>query len=229
MSVLGAFLDGRNTQTPIDAMYYFPNLIFRMALDILLRHRPSLLYTTVGRCFYTSDTAQTIANGAQLWQGFHQSIRPTQGKMMINLDVSATAFYESSPVLDIMAKILGRGGVSEYRQGLTEKDRARVEKALRGLKVVVTHRGNVRRKYRVSRVGSAPATRAIFGEDGEEQSVAAYFLDKYGIVLEYPNLPCLIIGDVSRNVMLPMEVCDVVIGQRHLRKLNERQVRFYNF
>jgi hypothetical protein len=86
MQRLGAFLDGRLVNdTPYDAI---------QALDILLRHRPSLLYTTIGRCFYTPDSAAAIANGAQLWQGFHQSIRPSRGNMMINLDVSATAFYQ---------------------------------------------------------------------------------------------------------------------------------------
>jgi eukaryotic translation initiation factor 2C len=85
MQRLGLFLEGRMRETPTDAI---------MALDILLRHRPSLLYTTVGRCFYTPDSAAPIANGAQLWQGFHQSIRPTLGHMLINLDVSATAFYQ---------------------------------------------------------------------------------------------------------------------------------------
>src|SRR5687768_4281439 len=85
MQKLGAFLDGRLADTPHDSI---------MALDILLRHRPSLTYTTIGRCFYTPDSAASIANGAQLWQGFHQSIRPTRGQMLINLDVSATAFYQ---------------------------------------------------------------------------------------------------------------------------------------
>ena len=95
MHKLGLFLEGRATETPVDAI---------MALDILLRHRPSLVYTTVGRCFYTPDSAASIANGAQLWQGFHQSIKPTRGQMLINLDVSATAFYQPGGLLFYMAR-----------------------------------------------------------------------------------------------------------------------------
>ncbi|KAI9002409.1 Piwi domain-containing protein [Gaertneriomyces semiglobifer] len=216
MQRLGAFLDGRLADTPLDAI---------AALDILLRHRPSLTYTTIGRCFYTPDSAASIANGAQLWQGFHQSIRPTRGQMLINLDVSATAFYQPGPVVEMVAKILGRHSAADLRSPLTERDRQRVEKALRGLKVVVTHRGQIRRKYRVSRVTATPASRTTFSVEatGADNSVAAYFQSKYNMQLYFPHLPCLAVGDPARVVYLPLEVCEVVPGQRHLRKLNERQ------
>jgi eukaryotic translation initiation factor 2C len=85
MNSLVEFLNGNTAETPIDAI---------TVVDVLLRHRPSLLYTTVGRSFYTPDMAISIAQGAQLWQGFHQSVKAAAGNLLINLDVSATAFYE---------------------------------------------------------------------------------------------------------------------------------------
>ncbi|KAI8591303.1 Piwi domain-containing protein [Geranomyces variabilis] len=216
MSRLSAFLDGKDVNTPLDCI---------MALDILLRHRPSLSYTTVGRCFYTSDSAAAIANGAQLWQGFHQSIQPAAGRMLVNLDVSATAFYQPGPVLELVAKILGRHGAGDLRTPLVDRDRQKVEKVLKGLKVVVTHRGQIRRKYRVAKVTATPANRTMFAmeETGIDSSVASYFHAKYNQALYFPHLPCLVVGDPARQVFLPMEVCDIVPGQRHVRKLNERQ------
>ncbi|KAI8828499.1 Piwi domain-containing protein, partial [Chytridium lagenaria] len=216
MQRLGLFLDGRLAEAPMDAI---------LALDILLRHRPSLTYTTVGRCFYTPDSAAAIANGAQLWQGFHQSIRPTFGQMLINLDVSATAFYQPGPVVEMVAKILGRNGAGDLRGPISEKDRIKLEKSLKGLKIVVTHRGHLRRKYRITRITSSPANRTMFpvGDTGNEESVANYFQTKYNASLYFPHLPCLIVGDPSKMIYLPFEVCEVVPGQRHLRKLNERQ------
>ncbi|KAJ3089874.1 hypothetical protein HK102_005260 [Quaeritorhiza haematococci] len=216
MQKLALFLDGRISETPHDAI---------MALDILLRHRPSLMYTTVGRCFYTPDSAASIANGAQLWQGFHQSIRPTRGSMLINLDVSATAFYQPGPVVEIVAKILGRQSAGDLRMPIGDRDRIKLEKYLKGLKIVVTHRGQIRRKYRIAKITPTPANRTMFslGDSGQEDSVANYFQTKYSRQLFFPHLPCLIVGDPSKHVYLPMEVCEVVPGQRHLRKLNERQ------
>lgn len=90
MTVLPAYLEGLVQDTPVEAI----NVI-----DVLLRHRPSLMYTTIGRCFYTQETAMAIAQGVQLWQGFHQSVKPASGAMLINLDVSATAFYQPGTFL----------------------------------------------------------------------------------------------------------------------------------
>lgn len=89
MDVLPAFLAGLVQETPSETI----NVI-----DVLLRHRPSLMYTTIGRCFYTQDTALEIAQGVELWQGFHQSVKPASGAMLINLDVSATAFYQPGEI-----------------------------------------------------------------------------------------------------------------------------------
>ncbi|KAJ3121651.1 argonaute 1 [Physocladia obscura] len=217
MQSLGLFLEGnRQIETPHDAIN---------ALDILLRHRPSLVYTTVGRCFYTPDSAAPIANGAQLWQGFHQSIRPTRGQMLINLDVSATAFFQPGPLVEMVAKILNRNTPNDLRAPITEKDRTKLDKTLKGLKVAVTHRGQIRRKYRIARLTLTPASRTMFQltATGQEESVAGYFLNKYNAPLYFPHLPCLIVGDPAKLIYLPIEVCEVVAGQRHLRKLNERQ------
>lgn len=53
-----------------------------MVLDVLIRHVPSTLYTTVGRSFFTPADARPLPNGAEVWQGFYQSARPTFGKFL---------------------------------------------------------------------------------------------------------------------------------------------------
>ncbi|KAI8923006.1 Piwi domain-containing protein [Entophlyctis helioformis] len=213
---LAAFLDGLVSDAPLDAIAF---------LDVLLRARPSLLFTTVGRCFYTPDAAAIIANGAQLWQGFHQSLRPARGQMLINLDVSATAFYQPGPLVEMIAKLLGRNNAAELRSPLLDKDRIKLERTLKNIKILVTHRGHLRRKYRIQRLTQTPANRTLFplNDSGIEESVANYFLQKYGRQLYFAHLPCIVVGDPARPVYLPLEVCEVVPGQRHLRKLNERQ------
>ena len=85
MEELSLFLHGKSREYPMDAIN---------AMDVILRYKPSIMYTTIGRCFYSPETAITISQGAQLWQGFHQSVKLTKGTLMINLDVSATAFHQ---------------------------------------------------------------------------------------------------------------------------------------
>jgi eukaryotic translation initiation factor 2C len=194
-------------------------------LDVVMRHRPSLMFTTVGRCFYTPDAAVSIANGAQLWQGFHQSLRPTRGRLLVNLDVSATAFYQAGSVLDIVSQILNRNSPEDVKTPLASKDFTKIERALKGLKIVVNHRGQIRRKYKIAKLssGDAKSTKFTLNDSDKAVSVAEYFKDKYSLDLQYPNFPVIVIGDDDRQVFLPFEICDIVPGQRHLKKLNEKQ------
>ena len=50
-----------------------------MALDVLIRHLPSMQHITVGRSFFTKSGSQLLSGGAEVWQGYYQSARPAQG------------------------------------------------------------------------------------------------------------------------------------------------------
>lgn len=50
-----------------------------MALDVLIRHLPSMRHVTVGRSFFTNAGAEPLFGGAEVWQGYYQSARPAQG------------------------------------------------------------------------------------------------------------------------------------------------------
>merc|ERR1719422_2461541 len=83
-------LEGRTRQIPFDAI---------QAMDVVMRHLPSMTYTPVGRSFFSSPDGyyHPLGGGREVWFGFHQSVRPSQWKMMLNVDVSATAFYKAQP------------------------------------------------------------------------------------------------------------------------------------
>ena len=46
-----------------------------------------------------------LGGGREVWFGFHQSVRPSQWKMMLNIDVSATAFYKAQAAIDFMCEV----------------------------------------------------------------------------------------------------------------------------
>jgi eukaryotic translation initiation factor 2C len=50
-----------------------------MVLDILIRQIPAATHTSIGRSFYTPEGKQPLSNAAEVWQGYYQSARPTQG------------------------------------------------------------------------------------------------------------------------------------------------------
>ena len=135
-------LEGRTRQIPVDAI---------QALDVVMRHLPSMNYTPVGRSFFSSPDGyyHPLGGGREVWFGFHQSVRPSQWKMMLNVDVSATAFYKAQPAIDFMCEVLDIRDVQDQRKPLTDSQRVKFTKEIRGLKIEITHCGAMRRKYRV--------------------------------------------------------------------------------
>jgi eukaryotic translation initiation factor 2C len=214
-------LEGRARTIPFDAV---------QALDVVMRHLPSMTYTPVGRSFFSSPDGyyHPLGGGREVWFGFHQSVRPSQWKMMLNIDVSATAFYKAQPVIDFMCEVLDIRDIAEQRKPLTDSQRVKFTKEIKCLKIEITHCGTMRRKYRVCNVTRKPAQMQSFPlqlENGQtvECTVAKYFLDKYRMKLRYPHLPCLQVGQEHKHTYLPLEVCNIVQGQRCIKKLTDMQ------
>ncbi|TKR83033.1 hypothetical protein L596_016687 [Steinernema carpocapsae] len=93
LTTLEEAMEGRVRQVPFESV---------QAMDVILRHLPSLKYTPVGRSFFSSPTAggaapaqghfqqeSKLGGGREVWFGFHQSVRPSQWKMMLNIDAPA--------------------------------------------------------------------------------------------------------------------------------------------
>ncbi|GAV70787.1 PAZ domain-containing protein/Piwi domain-containing protein/DUF1785 domain-containing protein/Gly-rich_Ago1 domain-containing protein [Cephalotus follicularis] len=213
---LGLFLQGRQADAPQEAL---------QVLDIVLRELPTTRYCPVGRSFYSPDLGrrQPLGEGLESWRGFYQSIRPTQMGLSLNIDMSSTAFIEPLPVIEFVNQLLNRDVSS---RPLSDADRVKIKKALRGVKVEVTHRGNMRRKYRISGLTSQATRELTFPVDerGTLKSVVEYFHETYGFVIRHTQWPCLQVGNQQRPNYLPMEVCKIVEGQRYSKRLNEKQI-----
>ena len=162
-----------------------------------MRHLPSMRYAPVGRSFFSAPVGQTppLGGGREVWFGFHQSMRPSQWKMMLNIDVSATAFYKAQSVIDFMCEVLDvrRDDLRQMR-GLTDSQRVKFTKEIKGLKVEITHCGTMRRKYRVCNVTRRPASHQV------NNSVTVIFVSYshilYSHIFSYSNVSYLDISTV---------------------------------
>ncbi|KAH7653568.1 eukaryotic translation initiation factor 2C protein [Dioscorea alata] len=213
---LELFLSGKQAEAPQEAL---------QVLDIVLRELPTARYLPVCRSFYSPDLGrrQALGEGLESWRGFYQSIRPTQMGLSLNIDMSSTAFIEPLPVIDFVTQLLNK---DVSARPLSDADRVKIKKALRGVKVEVTHRGNMRRKYRISGLTSQATRELTFPVDerGTMKSVVQYFQETYGFSIQHATLPCLQVGNQQRPNYLPMEVCKIVEGQRYSKRLNEKQI-----
>ncbi|CAN8003154.1 unnamed protein product [Ixodes hexagonus] len=219
LDALHAVFDNRVNTVPQEVL---------QAVDIVLRHGPSIKLTPVGRSFFKPPPPQennTLGGGREVWFGYYTSVRPAQWKPMLNIDMSATAFYEPISVITFMCRIFSEGRremtPADFRD-LRDFQNVRLNKELKGLRVKVTHLSYPRR-YKVARITKESAKKLYFTmEDGSRNSVADYFQSKYGR-LTYPNLPCVQSGSTTHPVYLPLEVCEIVEGQHCRKKLDENQ------
>ncbi|XP_042038307.1 protein argonaute 10-like [Salvia splendens] len=213
---LGQFLAGKQADGPRDAL---------QILDIVLRELSMKRFCPVGRSFFSPDIRrpQKLGDGLEAWCGFYQSIRPTQMGLSLNIDMASAAFIEALPVIEYVAQLLGKDVLSRT---LSDSDRVKVKKGLRGVKVEVTHRGDVRRKYRVSGITTQPTRELVFPVDDNStmKSVVEYFQEMYGFTIQYTHLPCLQVGNQKKANYLPMEACKIVEGQRYTKRLSEKQI-----
>ncbi|XP_025781965.1 protein argonaute-4 [Puma concolor] len=152
------------------------------ALDVITRHLPSMRYTPVGRSFFSPPEGyyHPLGGGREVWFGFHQSVRPAMWNMMLNIDVSATAFYRAQPIIEFMCEVLDIQNINEQTKPLTDSQRVKFTKEIRGLKVEVTHCGQMKRKYRVCNVTRRPASHQTCLNMGSTLSAPCAYLQKHG-------------------------------------------------
>ncbi|KFM79527.1 Protein argonaute-3, partial [Stegodyphus mimosarum] len=218
---LHALFDGRITSVNQDAI---------MALETVLRHGPCLKYTPVGRSFFYPphpDDIHPLGGGREIWFGYHQSLRLGQWKPMVNIDITATTFYQPTPVLNYIADLM-KTTVDSLRQvpQLRDAEIKRISKELKSLEIQVNHL-NYRRKYRILRLTRESANRLSFSlaDNGNTitMTVSEYFRSQYNRRLQFGHLPCLQVNPEKKNIYIPIEVCDVVTGQHCRKKLEDKQ------
>ncbi|GBN83098.1 Protein argonaute-1 [Araneus ventricosus] len=211
---LNALFRGQTTSVPLEAV---------MVLETVLRYVPCLRFVPVGRNFFSPpDSKHPLGNGKEVWFGHHQSVRLAQKTAVVNLNLSASSFYESIPVIEYIEKLTGKN----LRQvaGLDREDVIKVNKDIKNICVETTHLP-YRRKYRVDGLSDLSANKKKFkipeGNREVEVTVEHYYRTRYDVRLKYPHLLCLKVK--NKDSCLPMEVCEIARGQHSSKELNPKQ------
>ena len=207
---LNEALEGRNTEIPYDTM---------QAIEVVLQQLPKTRTIQVRSSFYDypSGREKDLGGGVQVWNGTFVSIRPTQWKMMLNVDTCATGFYKGQSVIDFMCEFLN---LRNMPRRLDERQRRKFAKEMKAIKVETTH---MKRKQKCSGLSFKSAREETFDCEGRRVSVVDYFREKYGKQLQYPELPCVKIG--QKGSLIPMELCRVIDGQKKQGKLTGQQTQ----
>ncbi|XP_067141267.1 protein argonaute-2-like [Centruroides vittatus] len=198
-----------------------------MAVDTIMRHGPAKSLIPIGRSFFSSSSDKeriSMGGGREIWFGYHQSVRIAQWKPMLNVDISATTFYKSGPLINFVEEVLNTN-VKQDRE-LNVRQIKILRKELKSLKITVNHL-QYKKTYKINSVTSEPARYVYFTWERENSpfhiSVVDYFKKQYG-ELRYSHLPCICVGNTTKYSYFPLEICEVCPDQHCNKKLDDKQV-----
>lgn len=214
MEKLKKFLKGQLDYTPYDAI---------TALEVIMKHPLSLGNILVNRSIFKGKNIEPISGGVDIWRGFFYSLRPSFGRLLLNVDISSTAFFGAGNCLDISKDFLGLKTDEPFPPNLDDRKRRNLESFFRSVRVQVIHRES-KRRYKVLGLSSKGADQIKFtNDDGQELSVITYFRNKYGLALQNPKAPCLMTETSQKSIALPLECCIIPAGQKYTHKLSNIQ------
>ncbi|KAB5590426.1 Argonaute-like protein [Ceratobasidium theobromae] len=202
-------------------------LVAIKVMNVVIRMEQVSRYPFNTRSVFTDREVFCIGGGIELWRGCFQSIRAGLRSMLLNVDISPGAMYARGPMIAVCLEILHRGSPNALvpGQGLTDRDRMKLQRFLANVRFVTTHKernGQVSSKPKVLKnITSRGANDLKFtNHDGNEISVAQYF-QSLGTDLQYPNLICI---ETSSGAAYPIEVCSIIPGQLIRRQIPPEQV-----
>ncbi|KAJ3404441.1 argonaute 1, partial [Chytridiales sp. JEL 0842] len=218
MSTLQNYLAGTQKDVPQDAIN---------VLNLVVAQRGNLLFTPAMRGIYSDEFRRGLTGGLEAWKGFKLSVRPTRNRALLNINSTASAFFKSGPVIEVIAEILKIPVAQLANLQWTARHRQTITAAFKSVKVQVNYRGQMKRSYRFIKVMDTTAASTTFQmeRDGnvEEISVEKYIQQTYNIRLQYPNAPIFWVGPRSKNTYVPFELLYLPPRQSCTRKLNPDQ------
>ncbi|XP_010941617.2 protein argonaute 2 [Elaeis guineensis] len=182
-------------------------------LDVIVRVASSRQRITLGPSFYSRDGSRDLGMGVEALRGSQQTLKDTKQGLVLCVDYSVMPFRKSGPVLDFLRDNLR----VSFNQDtvLSGKQKFEVEKALKNLRVTVTHR-TTNQKFTISGLTDLITDKITFMDEnsGRELRLVDYYKEKYNEEINYKRLPCL---NLSKNKMnyVPMEFCVLAEGQRY--------------
>lgn len=210
------YLSGRVFSIPRDIL---------QGMDLVVKENPSRRTVSLGRCFFPLNppmVERELQPAVVAIGGFQHSLKTTASGLSVCLDYSVLSFVKKMSVLEFLHTYIEGFNLSEFW-----KFKRDVEEALFGLKVNVTHR-RTKQKYTIA--GLTPKdtrhiTFTILDPEGQNpprnSTLVAYFKDKYGVDIEYKDIPALDFGGNKSNYV-PMELCVLVEGQRYPKELLDK-------
>lgn len=187
------------------------------ALDLAFRMDSVLNKVSFGRSFYTPAGKTPLMRGLEIWNGLYQSCRPSPNRLLLNADVSHTAFYQAGSLAQLIPKYFGLD--AREMANLGPRDFKIIAEFLKGVTLQTNHRDRPH-VFKFNKFTKDGAKKTFFELDGKKISIFDHFRTKYNRNVIFPDHPCVV--SENRGVF-PLEVCEIFPNQRYMKKLDENQ------
>lgn len=162
---------------------------------------PNLRFPFNTRSFFTDEGSRPIGGGMELWRGYFQSIRPSQGKMYLNVDIATGIMFKKGDLIGLCLEYLNsrdpRKLAPQKRAndgGLTDRERISLQRFITNLRVLTNHSGRTQIRP-IKKLTPQGANEIRFNlRDGTSTTVADYFRKELNRPLKFPNLICIEVG-----------------------------------
>ncbi|KAF9268203.1 Piwi-domain-containing protein [Marasmius fiardii PR-910] len=210
---INALLNHRDPQTQA-AISRAVNL-----LQIIIKQAPNQNHPNNARAYFSDQDKRPISqSGLELWRGYFQSVRPTLGKMLINVDTTVAPVYQEGPLPKVAMDYLGLRNARDLVMSPTDRNYVKLEKFLKNVKIVTK---STQRTKTIRSLVPKAGDYEFINKDGETTTVADYFRKVYNLNVQYRNIIGVCVSPLraDRPEILPLEMCIVKPGQLFKRKL----------
>ncbi|XP_037719022.1 protein argonaute-2-like [Drosophila subpulchrella] len=179
-----------------------------------------------GRSFFkTSEPGERreLEGGYEVLVGLYQAV-VLGDHPFLNADISHKSFPIAMPMIEYVERFVLKSKVNTTTS--LENSRRLMESFLKGIDVIYTPPKSFAansRVYKVNGLSRSPATNQTFEHEGTTITVADYFGSR-NFKLQYPQLHCLHVGSPTKQIYLPIELCQIDGGQALNRKDGATQV-----
>ncbi|KAJ4488451.1 Piwi domain-containing protein [Lentinula aciculospora] len=195
-------------------------------LQLLIRQAPNQLYPHNTKAYFTDAQKADLGIGLELWRGFFQSVRPSIGKMLVNIDTTMIVVYQNGPLINLALRFLGYRDVRQLNLQRNTVDFRRLEKFLNNLKIIVNTPGSRDRPKAIR--GLVPdAGNFVFSKDGQDMSVAEYIQAVSNVEIRHRSIIGIRLTppNATNHAIIPLEICEVKPGQFYRQRLPDRYTK----
>ncbi|KAF8514872.1 argonaute-like protein [Hysterangium stoloniferum] len=188
-------------------------------LNILVRMKPIMSHPSNSKSFFTKDFRSGLGKGLELWRGLFQSVRPTIGRLIVNIDIATAVMYVGGSLVETVLAFIGSNNARDLSR-VTEIQQRKLDQFLKGLLIgskIPPRRGGPRWR-KVLEIVMTGADDYMFLQEktGENTSISKYYEAAYRYHVQLGKAICISVG---KGIVFPIEVLEVKPGQIFKRTL----------